>query len=200
MEADWQRILAWVETHAPDLLDLQAPPADRTDLADAERRLSMRLPTALRTFYTLQNGPPEFAVFPALDPELSAFGPLSLDEIEFVEIEDEDDAPKPAKRRGRGEPPPEDFDADPGVRGEFWNPNWIPFAAATDRGDYLMLDFAPARGGRPGQVIEWRHDTNERRLAAASLPALLKQTADAMEAGRTAWDENRGARRATNAD
>lgn len=209
MQSDWRRILAWVDANAPDLLDALEPPADRADLADAERRLSLRLPTALRTFYALQNGTTAFAVFPALDRDESAFGPLALDEIEFYEVEDED-AGKRAKRirrrsRRGGRAADDDaaddseFDVDPGVRPEFWNRSWIPFAAPADRGDFLMLDFAPARGGRAGQVIEWRHDSNERRLVAPSLDALLKQIADGLEAGRCEWDERLGVRLAGDA-
>jgi len=177
VQKDWARILAWVERNAPDLLHHLNEGADRAELAETETRLMMRLPTALRTFYTLQNGTVGFAIFPALDDDQSAFGPLSLDEIEFVElVEDSDEMSE------------EDFDVDSGIRREFWNDLWIPFAAASDRGDYLMLDLAPARGGRAGQVIEWRHDTNERRLFALSLDALLEQTADNMEAGRYVYD------------
>jgi len=182
MQDDWQQILAWVEANAPDLLDYLEPPANRAELAETESRLSMRLPTALRTFYGLQNGTTAFGIFPALEHEQAAFGPLPLDEIEFLELEDDDaDAD-------------EAFDVDAGVRAEFWNADWIPFAAVADRGDYLMLDMAPARGGRVGQVIEWRHDTNERRLVAPSLEALLKQTAEGLEAGRFVYDA--GVRRA----
>ena len=90
-------------------------------------------------FYALHNGTTGFRIFPALDADQSAFGPLSIDEVEFFEVEDEDDS--------RSADPAEDFEVDSGVRPEFWNPNWIPFAAPQDRGDYLMLDFAPARGG-----------------------------------------------------
>ncbi len=188
MNDPWQRILAWVEAHAPDLLDFLEPAADRADLAEAERRLSMRLPAA-RAFYGLQNGTTAFAVFPALDAEQSAFGPLPLDEIEFLEP-DEDE---PRGRRRRGEPE-EEFEADPGVRPEFWHPNWIPFAATLDRGDFLLLDFALARGGRIGQVIEWRHDTNEPSRRAI-LEHLLTQTADGLESGTYVWDEQSGIRR-----
>ena len=184
MQAHWQRILICVEANAADLLDFLEPPADCAELAEAETRLSMRLPTALRNFYALHNGTTAFGVFPALEEEQSAFGPLPLDEVEFLEVEDESDAD-----------PEEEFDVDPGVRAEFWNPNWIPFAAAADRGDYLMLDMSPARGGRIGQVIEWRHDTSERRIVAPSLEALLRQTADGLEAGSILYDGEAGLRR-----
>lgn len=198
MQVEWQRIVAWVGSHAPASLDSLEPPAGRADLAEAETRLFMRLPTVLRSFYGLQNGTTAFAAFPALAADQSAFGPLPLDEIEFLDVEDEDDnKPRPNRRRSRdaGEAG-EDFDVDPGVRPEFWNPNWIPFAAAADRGDYLMLDFAPARGGRIGQVIEWRHDTNERRVVAPSLEAFLKEIAEGLEAGRYVRDGAAGVRRA----
>ena len=181
MHESWSRILAWVEANAPELLDHLNDGADRAELAEAETRLSMRLPTALRTFYALQNGTSGFAVFPALEDDQSAFGPLTLDEIEFLELDEDSDATSE-----------DDFDADPGIRAEFWNDLWIPFAAPGDRGDYLILDLAPARGGRAGQVIEWRHDTNERRFVAASLEALLGQLANGLEAGRYVYDDERG--------
>jgi cell wall assembly regulator SMI1 len=187
MENSWQRILTWVETHAPDLLDALEPPADRAEVAEAEQRLSLRLPSALRTFYGLQNGTTGFAVFPALEPDQLAFGPLPLDEVEFLEVDDEDDG-----RSGKVE---EDVEVDAGIRPEFWNPGWVPFAAPGDRGDYLMFDMSPDRGGRHGQIIEWRHDTNERRLVAPSLEALLKDVADGLESGRYTWDHEFGVRR-----
>ena len=186
MESHWRRILAWVEANAPDLLDFLEPPAERADLAETERRLSMRLPTALHAFYALQNGTPAFAVFPALEPDQAAFGPLPLDEIEFLEVDDED-----------SDETDEDFEVDPAIRPEFWNPLWIPFAAANDRGDHLMLDLSPTRAGRPGQVIEWRHDTNERRLVASSLEAMLKGIAEAMESGQVLYDIAGGLRRSS---
>src|SRR5438270_2154706 len=83
MQDDWQRILAWVRTHALDIMDELNPPADRAELAEAERRLSMRLPTVFRAFYALHNGTTGFRIFPALDADQSAFGPLSIDEVEF---------------------------------------------------------------------------------------------------------------------
>jgi cell wall assembly regulator SMI1 len=179
MQSDWTRITTWIEHNAPDLLEHLEPAADRSELAETETRLSMRLPTLLRTFYTLQNGTTAFAIFPAIEPHQPAFGALPLDEIEFIEPDEDSDESEA------------DFAADPGVRPEFWNPHWIPFAA-NDAGDYLMLDFAPARDGRPGQVLEWRHDTNERRVTAVSLEALLKQVADGLEAGKYAYDEELG--------
>ena len=53
MQESWSRILAWVEANAPALLDHLNEGADRGELGEAEARLSVRLPTALRTFYTL---------------------------------------------------------------------------------------------------------------------------------------------------
>jgi cell wall assembly regulator SMI1 len=183
MLADWSRIVAWVEANAPELLDALEPPAERAELVAAEARLSMRLPTVLRAFYGLQNGTSAFGVFPALEPDQTPFGPLAIDEVELLEADAEDDA-------GEAE---EDFEVDAGVRPEFWNPGWIPFAT-NDAGDYLLLDMSPARGGRVGQIIEWRHDTNERRIAAPSLEALLKQIADGLESGRYTYDGDRGVR------
>src|SRR5688572_7111294 len=91
VEQEWQRIVAWVEANAPDLMDELEPGVDRAELAEAERRLSMRLPAVVRAFFQLQNGTTGFRVFPALDGDQSAFAPLAIDEVEFYEVDDEEE-------------------------------------------------------------------------------------------------------------
>lgn len=43
-----------------------------------------------------------------------------------------------------------------------------------DCGDYVCLDFAPARGGKKGQVIEWWARGGARRVLADSFTEWLE--------------------------
>jgi ankyrin repeat protein len=70
---------------------------------------------------------------------------------------------------------------DAGVRADWWNEKWIPFAG-DGGGDFLCLDQAPDKGGIAGQVVLFRHDDPRRRRVAPSLTALLADVAEQWEA------------------
>lgn len=60
-----------------------------------------------------------------------------------------------------------------GMQGkQFWEPWWIPFTASGS-GDYFCADVNPGSGGQVGQVIDWSHDFDARRVAAPSIAAFL---------------------------
>jgi cell wall assembly regulator SMI1 len=79
----------------------------------------------------------------------------------------------------------------PGVRGDWWNVGWVPFASDCG-GDYYCIDLAPARGGKKGQVIAMAHDSGARKLLAPSLREWLARFADQLEAGKYRYDEDEG--------
>lgn len=54
-----------------------------------------------------------------------------------------------------------------GVANDWWNPNWMPIFE-TAWGDNLCIDFAPASGGKIGQIIEFVHDDGDRRVKYSS--------------------------------
>jgi cell wall assembly regulator SMI1 len=68
------------------------------------------------------------------------------------------------------------------VRNLWWDPGWFPIAS-NGRGDHLMIDFCPAKNGTYGQLIEWLHDDEERKLLAPSFTAWLTSVADSLESG-----------------
>ncbi|CAA9390626.1 MAG: hypothetical protein AVDCRST_MAG64-1173 [uncultured Phycisphaerae bacterium] len=175
MKAEWSRIKKWFKANAPDKLDDLEDAADADDLNDAEERLGVKFPKELRAFYRLQNGTMEFGVFPALEPEEMPFGPVELDDLSVPTSPDDVGSIK--------------IEADPRVKPLYMSPKWFPFAS-NGGGDYLMLDYDPAAGGTAGQVIQWLHETSERRWVAASLEALLKQVADGLDSGRYVYDED----------
>ena len=58
-------------------------------------------------------------------------------------------------------------DPDGGIKDDWFNLQWIPFAA-NGMGDCLCLDLDPAPGGTVGQVIRVLHDDERRECLAAS--------------------------------
>lgn len=95
---------------------------------------------------------------------------------ELVEMgEFADDTPKSAK----------------GIREDWWNVNWIPFAA-NGGGDYFCIDLAPAVGGTKGQVISHNHETGEHKKIARSLRVWLHQLAYDLRDGKHTYDEDEG--------
>ena len=76
-----------------------------------------------------------------------------------------------------------------GVRETWWDVGWLPFAG-NGGGDFVCLDYAPAAGGTPGQVITHDHEIGEHRVLAPSLTVYLEEAAASLETGRFAWDED----------
>ncbi|MCF2530780.1 SMI1/KNR4 family protein [Yinghuangia soli] len=75
------------------------------------------------------------------------------------------------------------FDADPPetVRRCGGHPGWLPFASGED-GNYLAVDMAPARDGRPGQVIRIGRDYRDGpTYVADSVTSLLGHHLEALE-------------------
>ena len=83
----------------------------------------------------------------------------------------------------------EPVETDPGVREVWWHTGWLPFAA-NGGGDFACLDYAPADGGIPGQVITHDHEVGVHRVLAPSLTVYLEEAAASLEAGRFAWAED----------
>ena len=67
------------------------------------------------------------------------------------------------------------------VRTDAQTANWIPFVDLFSSGDYLCVDAA-------GRVMRFNHDDAHGGPYAASLPALLDQIADDLEAGLYRYD------------
>ncbi|MET8542486.1 SMI1/KNR4 family protein [Kitasatospora sp. NPDC004799] len=84
------------------------------------------------------------------------------------------------------------LDADPAetVRRCGGHPAWLPFAGGGD-GNFLAVDLAPARDGRPGQVIRIGRDHDEGpQYVAESVTALFGRYADQLAAGAYEVEED----------
>ena len=172
----WDRIDTWLAAHAPRIAGELRPGATAAEVSAAAEQLGVELPSALRETFLQHNGALGNDLFPALEAREMANSLHSLEEMTGFRLWDE---------------PSEDqyvFSED-GIQPKFGLPQWIPFAG-NGGGDYHCVDLAPAEGGTVGQVIQWTHDTCERRLVAASVDDYLRDLADGLEAGRFAYDED----------
>ncbi|MEX2980960.1 SMI1/KNR4 family protein [Streptomyces sp. C36] len=129
------------------------PPATAAAIDEAERRLGRRLPPDLRALYTIADGDGVGHEHRYLF-QGNAWLPLESLVAEHTE--------------GAGERPwygwdlewdAVVFDATPAdtVRRCGGHAGWLPFATGED-GNYLAVDTAPARAGRPGQIIRTGRD------------------------------------------
>mgnify|MGYP001076588802 CR=1 FL=1 len=172
MDSTWERIEKWLQANAPEAYAGLNQPATEEEIAEAEQVLGITLPQDVRRSYLRHNGQAYEAPWMFYDWEW-----LSLDQIcdewrtwkdlldggDFDNIESEAD--------GRQ------------VRGDWWNPAWIPLTFSGS-GDHHCLDLAPGPEGTSGQIIEMWHDEGERPVVAASFGEFLVKYAEALETGR----------------
>ncbi|MFG2846659.1 SMI1/KNR4 family protein [Kitasatospora sp. NPDC048296] len=167
--------------------DQLPPPAPESAIEEVERRIGHRLPADLRALYRIADGD---AV--GHDPchLIGTYGWLSLESMVAV--------------RERLRTPFwyswelgwdwVVFDADPPntVRRCGGHPAWLPFATGED-GNYLAVDLAPARDGRPGQVIRIGADCRDGpEYVAESVTALIGRYLEQLESASYEYDVEEG--------
>jgi cell wall assembly regulator SMI1 len=74
-----------------------------------------------------------------------------------------------------------------GIRGDWWNINWIPVASDYS-GNLYCIDLAPVSSGRTGQIIEFLCEDSPRSLITLSFSDLISKFADDLEKGLYSYD------------
>ncbi|MBN1203611.1 MAG: SMI1/KNR4 family protein [Myxococcaceae bacterium] len=69
----------------------------------------------------------------------------------------------------------------------YWSEKWVPLLS-NGAGDYLCVDLGGAFGGRPGQLVDYFHDSDDRLLLWPSLDAFLEYIVVALEHGELKID------------
>ena len=185
----WNRISAWLQSHAPTTLQLLQPPATEEQLQHLATQTNLELPEDFKDFYRLMNGTdPEgngCGLFPACDEwDEMAFSPLAVEKI----LQDWQ-LQKELLETGNFA----DLEAQPGdgIAPDWWNIGWIPFAS-NGGGDLYCIDLAPVPTGQKGQVIFYAHETGEHQLLAGSLADYLNDLAIALESNALNYDDRYG--------
>jgi cell wall assembly regulator SMI1 len=154
-----------------------APPATAAAIDEAEHRLGRRLPADLRALYALSDGDGDGYLFDG-----NFWLPLENVAAEHTEW-------------GAGERPWYGWDLEwdsvvydtapaDTVRRCGGHPGWLRFATGED-GNFLAVDTAPARAGRPGQVIRTGRDYDSGPdYVADSVTSLLGHYLELLERGR----------------
>jgi cell wall assembly regulator SMI1 len=171
MEKIWKKIEAWLEENAPDTLADLRPGAAEADIRKAERALSVRLPADMVASYSVHDG------------QRGGSGPLFGD-YALLSLEAAVKEWKTQKKlAGAGVYDGMYGKPSPRVRPDWWNPRWIP-VASNSSGDFLCADFAPARPGKPGQIVSFLHADAARELVAKDFKSWLSGFAKDLGAGK----------------
>ncbi len=150
--------------------------AAEEQIAACEKVVGHSFPDELRACYLIHDGqkagadglfPEEFV---GLDSE---FALLALEEIASTWTTWNDLANAGEFKKQKSQP-------DAGVRADWWNPKWLPFAG-DGGGDSLCVDLAPAKGGTVGQVILLHHADAARTKKATGIRELLNSLAEYWE-------------------
>ncbi|MFD5770815.1 SMI1/KNR4 family protein [Streptomyces sp. NPDC127049] len=159
-------------------------PAAESAIAEAERRLGVRLPADFRALYALADGDAVDGWHRWL---LVEGGWLSLDRL--VAVHEQQRGPDWTGWSLAWRAVILDADPPGRVRRCTGDPTRIPFLTGED-GNYVAVDLAPARRGRPGQVIGIGHDhAYGAAHLAESVTALLRRVLGELERGAYEVDD-----------
>lgn len=171
----WKRIEKALKAH-PTVKKSLKKGATEEQIAACEAALSVTFPPDLRASFLVHDGQKTGADgllpegFADLDSE---FVLLSLDTVA-------NEWKTWRKLNDVGEFKNQKALPDKGVRSDWWNPKWVPFAA-DGGGDSLCVDLAPAKGGTVGQVILHQHADDGRPKKATDIQTLLHLLAEHLE-------------------
>jgi ankyrin repeat protein len=146
------------------------PPATQEEIAVLAEFVGVPLPSTLIDIYRRANGQKPNARKPLGPPSdsldcgwfLSPISEVIADGKMLTELLDQGEFAGHEK----------DVIADAAVRKVWWDRHWLPILA-DGGGDHVCLDFNPSPSGKVGQVIEFRHDSGERKLLNESLDGYI---------------------------
>lgn len=190
----WKRLEAWAGANAPEMLKDLNPGADAEALERLASALGRELPAAYLASLRIHNG--ENDGWPNLVfADLGAYLPaervvehwqMHQQIASQVGIDLSDDECRQQIEDGI-------IVVDGPVQPRTFDPAWVPIMDCN--GDvFWALDFAPAAGGMPGQVIQVDLEGCEWKLIATSFDEFLANYVAALEAGDYAVEDGRATR------
>ena len=164
----WARIDAWLRLHSPVSYEMLAPPADPTEIEEAQAEMGLRFPPELLASLACHDGLDHGSAVLPVRPPLSALRILDHWQM-CMEIQQDLD-------EEREEEPSDSATDDP----PWWHPLWIPWAEVD--GDSQVIDL---REG-PGQGVLSKTYHDDIGLVGPTWPSLaayLTEVADVLERG-----------------
>lgn len=155
-----RRLDRWLAANRPEYYARLQPGVSDGGLDAFEARFTLKLPVLFREFYRWRNGQ---------EPTCTA---SFQDNRMFSSLEEVAEAKETlAGMIGS------DFE-DPG----WWRRGWLRFLA-NGSADYLCLDVTAEAGGRPGQIVAFWHDWEDRSVEYNSFEEWLQALVGSMEGG-----------------
>ena len=155
--------------------------ATEEEIKNFEEKFGISMPEDVKELYRYKNGSKFFSILPCvIDKRDIAFNLMSLQAMEKSKgyFQNKDalltDYPDYFTK--------EDIERmkDERIKPYLFNKKWFPFAEYCDS-CYLMLDFAPGKEGKEGQIICYIHDPDEVIYAAESLTELVENIMEEIE-------------------
>ncbi len=156
MQDIWNRFEAWLDKHANLLLDDLNEGVSKEAFDPIESMMGVDLPSDFKDFYLIHNG--QYS-----ESEDRIFGLEELYSIEKM-LEERN---KLKEKFYNGDFDDLDSDPDDAIRGEWFNPYWLPLTG-DGKGNHYCIDFAPSREGKIGQIIRFMMDNPKRKLITGS--------------------------------
>jgi len=169
----WRRIEQALKVKAPDVQQSLNNGATQEEIEELEAKLGIGLPEDLKESYRLHNGENDTADEVSL---IHGDEPYVL--LTIKGIFDEWKSWKGLIDKGAFAT--DESVPDKGIRSNWWNSGWIPFAS-NGGGDSLCIDLAPTKEGTAGQVITMNHETPKRKRLAPSFAEWLAELAEKWE-------------------
>ncbi len=178
----WNRIDQWIKRNAPKWKPLKKG-ASSAQILSAESKLGFKMSADLSDSYLVHAGSNNGAqIFPSPDNISHYLMPLSDVVDDWKMMKELLDLGDFEGLKGK---------SDRGIRSEWWNLRWIPFAS-NGGGDFFCIDMAPAAGGKKGQVITHNHESGNHKLLASSFREWLYILANGLEDETYSFDEDGG--------
>ena len=179
MKQQWERIEAWLASHAPHILRDLRKGASGAALAKLESRLQRPLPETIRAFYTIHDGQksecPEGLFYSLQFMPLARVLKSQILWASLVDMNDELAYAMSSSPKGH-------------IKPLYANPLWIPFAH-DQSGNHLGIDLDPDTAGIEGQVIVFGRDENCKRLVASSFEEFIQMFLQQLEGGNFVIEE-----------
>ncbi|RYE43516.1 MAG: hypothetical protein EOP48_22895 [Sphingobacteriales bacterium] len=162
MKDPWSKIKTWLTKNHPEIICTLNVGASLNDYQELELTIGTSMPDDFKEFYTIHNG--------QLFTHLCLFdGDILLSVCDIIREWKQWNDILPIIHTNCIEQfgSPAESNSDPGIKGDWWNPLWIPITA-NGSGDNICIDLDPSHKGRRGQIIRMCHDDPQRELLAPS--------------------------------
>jgi cell wall assembly regulator SMI1 len=171
----WQRLEAWANNNAPELLDELQGPASIVEIKELEKRLHLNLPEVLKESLLIHNGEDdgwparvfyEYGAYLPVPKIYNLWKKLSSLSKDLERYIDDDEQP-----------------SDNRIKTVTFSERWIP--VMEQNGDvFWAIDLDPGEAGINGQIIEVDWECDSYRVIADSFNDFLLKYVESLEGGK----------------